>query len=115
VRGGSLWFADVGLRAQIPLSGASRQPLIFGQVGAGLAHYALSASLLGTAVDERATNFALALGAGLALPLARRFGIELMAKDYIASFKSVTDLAAFGIEGRRAHTVLVVASGRLSL
>ena len=38
-----------------------------------------------------------------------------MAKDYIASFKSVTDLAAFGIEGRRAHTVLVVASGRLSL
>jgi hypothetical protein len=115
VRGGRLWFADVGLRAQIPLGGASRPAVVFGQAGAGLAHYALSASLLGTTVDERATNWALALGAGLALPLARRFGVELMAKDYIASFKSIRGLTAFGVEGRRAHAVVLVASGRFDL
>jgi len=115
LRGGRLWFADLGLRAQIPFGGAARQPAVFGQVGAGLAHYALSASLLGNTFDERATNLALTLGVGLTLPLARRFGIELMAKDYIASFKSVRGLAAFGVEGRRAHTVLLVASGRFGL
>lgn len=58
---------------------------------------------------------ALTLGAGLALPLARRVGVEVMAKDYIASFKSVRDLAAYGIEGRRAHTLLLLVSARLGL
>jgi hypothetical protein len=99
----------------VPLGRAWRQPVVFVQVGAGFAHCALSTSLLGTAVDEHATNFALALGAGLALRLARRFGIEVMAKDYIASFKSIRDLAAFGIGGRRAHTVLMLVSGRFGL
>ena len=115
VRGGRLWFGDAALRAQVPLGRASRRPVVFGQVGAGFARYALSASLLGSAVDEHATNFALALGAGLTVPLARLFGVELMAKDYIASFKSIRDLAAFGIEGRRAHTMLLLVSGRVAL
>jgi hypothetical protein len=116
VPGAGVWFADAALRGELPLGRAGPTGAVaFAQVGTGLAHYSINTSVLGVVVDESATNFALALAAGADLPVADRFGIELMAKDYIASFKSVTDLAAFGIEGRRAHTVLVVASGRLSL
>ena len=113
--GASLWFADVGLRGQVPLGQRGRAPAVFAQAGPGFARYGLSTSVLGTAVDERATNFALAVGAGLALPLTRRLAVEVIAKDYIASFKSVRDLAAFGIEGRRAHTLVLLGSGRLGL
>ncbi len=41
--------------------------------------------------------------------------IEVLAKDYIASFKSVRDTKAFGVEGRRAHTLLLLISARLGL
>ena len=116
VPGAGVWFADAALRGELPLGRAGPTGAVaFAQVGTGLAHYSINTSGLGVVVDESATNFALGLAAGAALPVADRFGIELMAKDYIASFKSVTDLATFGIEGRRAHTVLLVASGRLSL
>jgi hypothetical protein len=116
VPGAGVWFADAALRGELPLGRVGPAGAVaFAQVGTGLAHYSINTSVLGAVVDESATNFALALAAGAALPVADRFGIELMAKDYIASFKSVTDLATFGIEGRRAHTVLLVASGRLSL
>jgi hypothetical protein len=116
VPGAGLWFADAALRGELPLGRAGPSGAVaFAQVGAGLAHYSIDTSILGAVVDESATNFALPLAAGTALPVTDRLGLELMAKDYIASFKSVTDLAAFGIEGRRAHTVLVAASGRLSL
>jgi len=113
--GGRLWFADAALRGRVPLGAALRAPVVFAQVGAGFAHYALAGSLLGIAVDEQATNLALALGAGFELPLTRRLGLETMAKDYIASFKSVRDLVAFGVEGRRAHTVLLLVSARFGL
>ncbi len=89
--------------------------LFFAQVGAGFAHYALRSSVLGRVVDEHATNFALGLGAGLVLPLTRRLGMEAMPKDYIVSFKSIRDLAAFGIEGQRTHSVLLLLSGRFGL
>ncbi len=115
VPGGRLWLADAALRGQLVLGRTRRSPVLFAQGGGGLARYALRASVLGTAVDEHATNVALALGAGLALPLTHRFGLELMAKDYLASFTSIRDLEAFGIEGQRAHTVLLLVSGRLGL
>jgi len=116
VRGAHLWFADAALRGQLPLKAASpTAPVAFAQVGAGLAHYSVSATVLGSAIDESATNFAGALGVGLGLPFTERLGVEVMAKDYIASFKSVKDLAAFGIEGRRTHTFLLGMSARLVL
>jgi hypothetical protein len=116
VPGAGLWFGDVALRAQFPLGGATASgPLAFLQAGPGVAHYAVRGSVLGTPVEESATNFAVGVGAGLAFPFTERFGIEALVKDYIASFKSVTDLAAFGIEGRRAHTVLLTAGARLGL
>jgi hypothetical protein len=115
VPGVRLWFADAALRGQAPLGEAARAPAIFAQAGAGIAHYAVATTLLGTAVDEQATNFALALGAGFELPVDRRLSIEVLAKDYIASFESVRDLEAFGVEGRRAHTLLLLVSARFGL
>jgi hypothetical protein len=115
VPGGRLWFADAALRGRVPFRAASNAPAIFAQVGAGVAHYALAGSVLGIAVDEQATNLALALGAGFEVPLTRRLSLESVAKDYVASFRSVRDLAAFGVEGRRAHTVLLLVSARLGL
>ena len=111
-----LWFGDVALRWQFPLGGATATgPVAFLQAGPGLARYAVRGSVLGTAVDESATNFAVALGAGLGFPLTDRLAIQATAKDYIASFKSVTDLAAFGVEGRRAHTVLLGVGAQIGL
>jgi hypothetical protein len=116
VDGASLWFADAGVRGQVSLgSQQGTGPTAFAQVGAGLAHYSVTASVLSQAVDESATNFALALGAGIGMPLAERFGLELMAKDYIVSFESVRDLESLGIEGQRAHTLVLSVSARVTM
>ncbi len=115
VQGASLWFADAALRGQVPLGPAPAAPSVFAQAGAGLARYSVVTSMLGVAVDEQATNFAVGLGAGITIPLTGRLGVEVMAKDYIASFRSVQDLAEFGVEGELAHTVLLLASATLGL
>jgi opacity protein-like surface antigen len=113
--GARLWFADAALRGHWPLSEGVRPVSVFAQVGAGVAHYSVATTLLGNRLDADATNFAVALGAGVQAPLTGRVGVELLAKDYIASFTSVRDLAAFGIEGRRAHTLVLAAGIRLDL
>ena len=114
--GARLWFADAAVRALLPLSASSViTPAVFAQAGAGLARYSLHTTVLGSSVDEQATNFAVALGVGLAIPFGERFGLEVMAKDYIASFRSVRDLEELGVEGRRAHTLLLALSARLGL
>jgi opacity protein-like surface antigen len=116
VSGARLWFADAAVRGSLPLGEASATaPVAFAQAGAGLAHYSLNTTIVGNAVDEDATNLALALGAGVALPITERVGLEVLAKDYIASFKSVRDLESLGIEGRRAHTLLLGVSARIGL
>ena len=66
-------------------------------------------------MDEDATNFAVALGVGVAIPFSERFGLEVLGKDYIASFTSVRDLEQLGVEGRRAHTLLLSVSARVGL
>jgi hypothetical protein len=116
VSGAKLWFADAAVRGLLPLGGLSATtPVAFAQAGAGLAHYSLNTTVLGNAVDENATNFAFALGAGVELPFTERVGLEVLAKDYIASFKSVRDLEEFGVEGRRAHTLHLAVSLRVGL
>ncbi len=116
ISGTRLWFADAALRGLLPLGQPSiTTPAAFAQAGAGLAHYSVNTSILGNVVDEDATNFAVALGAGVALPFTERFGMEVMAKDYIASFRSVRDLEQLGIEGRRAHTILLAVSAWFEL
>jgi opacity protein-like surface antigen len=116
VSGARLWFADAAVRGLLPLGARSvTSPVAFAQAGAGLAHYSLNTTVLGNVVDEDATNFAVALGLGVDLPLTERLGLELLAKDYIASFKSVRDLEQLGVEGRWAHTLLLAVSARLGL
>jgi hypothetical protein len=116
VDGASLWFADAGVRGEIPLGRApGEHPTAFAQLGAGVAHYSVSTSVLGRPVDESATNFALVPAAGLAVPVARRVALELIARDYIVSFRSVHDLETLGIEGRRAHTLVLALTARLEL
>jgi hypothetical protein len=100
VGGASLWFYDVGLRYSVPL-GASSPVSAFGQLGAGAIRYSVDNVLL----SEDATNFAVAAGVGLSAGLGRRLSLQGLVKDYIASFRSVDDAAAFGVEGRRAHTL----------
>ena len=100
VGGASLWFYDVGLRYSVPLGAASPVSAI-GQLGAGAIRYSVENVLL----SERATNFAVAAGVGLAARLRQRISLQGLVKDYIASFRSVDDVEAFGVEGRRAHTL----------
>lgn len=100
VGGASLWFYDLGLRYSVPLGAASPVAAI-GQVGAGAIRYSVDNVLL----SERATNFAVAVGVGLAARLGPRVSLQGLVKDYIASFRSVDDATVFGVEGRRAHTL----------
>jgi hypothetical protein len=112
--GASLWFGDAALRGSLDLGRSARPISVFGQIGAGAARYAVSTSILGNRLEAHATNFALALGAGLGIPIGRRLGVEILGKDYIASFTTVRDLESLGIEGQRAHTLLALAGLRVS-
>jgi hypothetical protein len=116
VDGASLWFADAGVRGHVPLGReGGRGTIAFAQLGVGLAHYSVSTALLGRPVRGNATNLALDLGAGLEVPLTPRLGLEVMAKDYIVSFRSVHDLESLGVEGRRAHTLVLALSAQIGL
>jgi hypothetical protein len=100
VDGASLWFYDAGVRFMVPLG--ERIPVsVFGQATAGAIQYAVENPLF----SGKATNFALSGGMGLMTRVAERVSLHVLVKDYIASFRSVEDAAAFGVEGRRAHTV----------
>jgi hypothetical protein len=100
IGGASLLLYDAGLRFSQPL-GASSPIAVVGQVTAGAIRYSVEHPLLTGA----ATNVAVSVGAGIAGRLKGRINLHLLAKDYIASFRSVDDAAAFGVEGQRAHTL----------
>jgi hypothetical protein len=103
IGGASLLLYDAGLRFSYPLSDSS--PIAaMGQVTAGAIRYSVDHPLLSGA----ATNFAVSVGAGLAGRLKSRISLQLVVKDYIASFRSVDEAAALGVEGQRAHTVGVL-------
>jgi hypothetical protein len=101
--GASLWFYDAGPRVTVPL-GADIPVAALVQGTAGAIRYSVDNALF----TGQATNFAFSGGAGLVTRLAGRISVQALVKDYVASFRSVRDGAAFGIEGRRAHTVAVL-------
>jgi len=45
---------------------------------------------------------------GLRARIGPTLSLMTMVKDYIASYRSVDDLEAYGVEGQRAHTVAVL-------
>jgi hypothetical protein len=83
--------------ASLPCSGVS--PLV--QLTAGAIRYSVDNALL----RDRATNFPYSGGLGVEAQLNRRLSILALAKDYLASFRSVDQAAVLGIEGRRSHTL----------
>jgi hypothetical protein len=99
--GASLWFVDVGLRVGLPLAlGVDG----FAQATAGAVRYGIENAL----ISDHATNFAFSGGLGIRAYLGQRVSVVALVKDYIASFSSVDDAEAFGIEGQRAHTVALL-------
>jgi hypothetical protein len=110
VGGTSLWFYDAGLRVRFPL-GASGRVSPYVQASAGAARYAVNNVLL----SDHATNFAFSGGVGVLAQLGGRLSLQGMVKDYLASFKSVDQGAALGIEGRRAHTLAFLVGAGIGL
>ena len=103
VEGASLWFYDIGARAQSKL--ASSSPLsAFAQLGAGAIHYSVDNPLF----SGSAFNLTFSGGVGLIANLGERVTLQGLLKDYYASFRSVDDAAAYGVEGQRAHTLAVL-------
>jgi hypothetical protein len=100
IGGASLWFFDAGLRLHFPL-GSTRTVLPFVEAGAGAIRYAVNNPLL----EGQATNLAFIGGIGLTTRIGERFGLQARVKDYFASFRSVDDAAALGVDGKRAHTI----------
>jgi hypothetical protein len=110
VGGASLWFYDAGLRLRLPLGTTGRvSPYV--QVSAGAARYAVSNVLL----TDHATNFAFSGGVGVLAQLGGRLSLQGTVKDYLASFKSVDQGVAVGIEGRRAHTLAFLVGAGIGL
>ena len=103
VEGASLWFYDIGVRGQTRL--ASSSPLsAFAQVGTGAIHYSVDNPLF----SGSAFNISFAAGVGLIANLGERVSLQGLLKDYYASFRSVDDAAAYGVEGQRAHTLALL-------
>ncbi len=103
VEGASLWFYDIGVRGQTRL--ASSSPLsAFAQAGAGAIHYSVDNPLF----SGSAFNVTLSGGVGLIANLGERVSLQGLLKDYYASFRSVDDAAAYGVEGQRAHTLALL-------
>src|SRR5215210_9437619 len=95
IGGASLWFFDAGLRLHFPL-GSTRTVLPFVEAGAGAIRYAVNNPLL----EGQATNLAFVGGLGVTTRIGERLGVEARVKDYFASFKSVDEAAALGVNGQ---------------
>lgn len=108
----ALWFYDGAVRFRFPL-GAAGRPMVtpFVQVGAGAIHYGIRSDFF----TGTATNFAANAALGADVGLTRALGLQFMAKDYLASYRSVTAGERFGITGRRAHSVALALGLTVSL
>lgn len=101
VSGASVWFFDAGLRLAFHLGG----PLSgFAQATGGAVRYAADNAL----ITDEAINLTYSGGLGLRARIGPTLSLMTMVKDYIASYRSVDDLEAYGVEGQRAHTVAVL-------
>jgi hypothetical protein len=65
-------------------------------------------------VASTSTNFAYNVGAGLDVPLGPRFGLQLMAKDYIGKFDA-REATALNVNSRTTHNWALSAGVRLGL
>ena len=99
----SLWFFDLGPRVTVPLGSTSPVSLV-AQASAGVIQYSMDNPLF----SGSAVNLAFSGGVGMLARFGSRVSLLGLVKDYIASFRSVDDAEAFGVRGRRAHTVALL-------
>lgn len=105
---GSVLLYDAGLRLSLPGSALPFRPFV--QAGAG----AMRQSFEVGPVTARSTDFAYNLGAGVDLDLAPRFGLQLLAKDYIGKFDPEA-AALVGVDPRTTHNWAFSAGLRVGL
>jgi hypothetical protein len=103
LNGAKLWFFDLGPRVTVPL-GSGVPVALIAQATFGAIHYAVDNPLF---VGDT-PNLAFGGGAGLAVRLGRRARLQVLVKDYVASFRSVKDAEFLGVEGQRSHTVALL-------
>jgi Outer membrane protein beta-barrel domain len=102
----SALFYDAALRLSLPL--LPMRPFV--QAGAG----AMRQEIEVAGVATHGTNFAYNLGAGVAIPIAPRLGLQLMAKDYIGKFDA-REATSLNVESKTAHNWSLSAGVRLGL
>ena len=102
---------DAALRLSVPLNaGAAAGITPFVQAGAG----AMRREIEVAPVATKSTNFAYNVGAGVDVPLGPRFGLQLMAKDYIGKFDA-REATAVDVDTRTTHNWTLSAGIRLGL
>lgn len=99
---------DAALRLNVPLRAGGISPFV--QAGAG----AMRQEIEVASVATTSTNFAYNVGAGVELPLGPRFGLQLMAKDYIGKFDA-REATAVNVETKTTHNWTLSAGLRLGL
>jgi hypothetical protein len=102
---------DAAVRLSLPLNvGGVGGIRPFVQAGAG----AMRQEIEVASVASTSTNFAYNVGAGLDVPLGPRFGLQLMAKDYIGKFDA-REATALNVNSRTTHNWTLSAGVRLGL
>jgi hypothetical protein len=101
---------DAALRLSVPLGSGVAGVRPFVQAGAG----AMRQELEIAPVAATSTNFAYNLGAGVEVPLGPRFGLQLMAKDYIGKFDA-REATAIDVKTEATHNWTLSAGVRLGL
>jgi len=102
---------DAALRLSLPLGGGGTGGIRpFVQAGAG----AMRQEVEVPPVATRSTNFAYNVGAGVHVPLGPRFGLQLMAKDYIGKFDT-REATAVDLNAKTTHNWTLSAGVRLGL
>jgi hypothetical protein len=104
----SAFLYDAALRLGVPLGAGGIKPFV--QAGAGAMRQELEVGPVAT----RATNFAYNVGAGVEVPLGRRLGLQLMAKDYIGKFDA-REATAIDVSTETTHNWTLSAGVRLGL
>lgn len=99
---------DAALRLNVPLRAGGISPFV--QAGAGAMRQEIEVASVATS----STNFAYNVGAGVELPLGPRFGLQLMAKDYIGKFDA-GEATAVNVETKTTHNWTLSAGLRLGL
>lgn len=100
---------DAAIRLSVPLgAGGAGGIRPFVQAGAGAMRQEIEVAPVAT----RSTNFAYNIGAGVDVPLGSRFGLQLMAKDYIGKFDA-REATAVNVNTKTTHNWTVNAGVRI--